>query len=323
MEDPRILPFQTPIQYFGKMGNSDLYIKREDRIFFSQGTKIRKLWGIYNSLVEKVGAENIRKIVLQGNLHSNAVLAGCLFFQWAKIPTKVFGYSRDINLKSPASILVRRFSESEIFETRVNWLKKRESIAGNLKPVMLLSSPEISLDDYVLFESTKEKGIFYLPEYLFCSESFSGLDLLWKETTYSEFDSIFLDLGTGLTWLSALKHYSILPPVYGLSLGLKLPKLRSWLEERIQNLSFSLKPSWKNIFDAREIDPKNSYKFGEMDRFWEELSKNYFKRSGIYFEPVYSAKSIRILELLIQKEILKGKILYIHQGGILQSFTGI
>ncbi|EMF43648.1 hypothetical protein LEP1GSC116_3207 [Leptospira interrogans serovar Icterohaemorrhagiae str. Verdun HP] len=53
-----------------------LSILRDDRLAFGMGTKFRKFLGIHS----KLQVQNVKKVVLQGELHSNALAAFCFCF---------------------------------------------------------------------------------------------------------------------------------------------------------------------------------------------------------------------------------------------------
>ncbi|TGM86579.1 1-aminocyclopropane-1-carboxylate deaminase [Leptospira licerasiae] len=294
MKDSVLRPRRTRVESVLKVHSSELFIKREDRIFFSQGTKIRKLQGIYNSLESKFRAGEIQKVILQGNLHSNAILAGSLFFRFVEVPTKILGYSRDPGLITPASIISKRFSELELYPTRKEWEK--------------------AVEDTTKFPLSNE---FLVPEYLFTSSALEGLSSLWEEIDTTQYDRIVLDVGSGLTWISAILWGKL--PVTGICLGIQKQKFLPWLGAHIS----SLRLPQMDFYSENLIDPKEKlegdFSYGKKGKFWLERSKEYQKRFGLYLEPIYAAKSIRIIEYMMNQRELEGRILYIYQGGILQS----
>lgn len=293
MKDSVLRFSRTGEDFVLKIHSSELFIKREDRIFFSQGTKIRKLLGIYKSLESKFRSGEIRKVILQGNLHSNAVLAGSLFFRFVEVPTKILGYSRDPKLISPASIISKRFSELELYPTRKEWERIVEDTTNSLPSSQIL-----------------------IPEYLFTPEALQGLASLWNEIDPTRYDRIVLDVGSGLTWISAILWGKL--PVTGICLGIQKEKFLPWMRS---NLS-SLRLSNVNLPLETLIDPKEKgkadFSYGKKGNIWLERSKEYQRRFGIYLEPIYAAKSIRIIESMMENRELEGRILYIYQGGILQ-----
>ncbi|MEI7011601.1 1-aminocyclopropane-1-carboxylate deaminase [Leptospira licerasiae] len=294
MKDSVLRPRRTRVESVLKVHSSELFIKREDRIFFSQGTKIRKLQGIYNSLESKFRAGEIQKVILQGNLHSNAILAGSLFFRFVEVPTKILGYSRNPGLITPASIISKRFSELELYPTRKEWEK--------------------AVEDTTKFPLSNE---FLVPEYLFTSSALEGLSSLWEEIDTTQYDRIVLDVGSGLTWISAILWGKL--PVTGICLGIQKQKFLPWLGAHISSLRLpQMDFSSENLIDPKE-KLEGDFSYGKKGKFWLERSKEYQKRFGLYLEPIYAAKSIRIIEYMMNQRELEGRILYIYQGGILQS----
>ncbi|PKA15116.1 1-aminocyclopropane-1-carboxylate deaminase [Leptospira haakeii] len=300
MKDSVLRVRRTGVDSVLKVNSSELFIKREDRIFFSQGTKIRKLQGIYKSLESKLRSGEIEKIILQGNLHSNAILAGSLFFRFVEVPTKILGYARDPELITPASIISKRFSELELYPTRREW--------GNIVEVTTKSRNSYENPNF---------GDIFLPEFLFCAEALDGLRSLWDEVDPTLYDRIILDVGSGLTWISALLWGKL--PVIGICLGLQKGKFISWIGAHLSSLRQNLiELPWENLIDPNEKLSEN-FSYGEKGNYWSEKSKEFEKRFGLYLEPIYASKSVSIIECMMKNGELKGRNLYIYQGGILQS----
>lgn len=293
MKDSVLRFSRTGVDSVLKIQSSELFIKREDRIFFSQGTKVRKLLGIYRSLESKFRTGEVRRVILQGNLHSNAILAGSLFFRFVEVPTKILGYSRDPELITPASIISKRFSELELYPTREEWRKIVEGTTKSLSPRDIL-----------------------IPEYLFTSYALEGLASLWEEIDPTQYDRIVLDVGSGLTWISAFLWGKL--PVTGICLGMPKGKFLPWMESNLSSLRLpNLDLPLESLIDPKQ-KLEGDFSYGKKGNFWQERSKEYQKRFGIYFEPIYSAKSISIIESMMEEKELEGRILYVYQGGILQ-----
>ncbi|TGM98659.1 1-aminocyclopropane-1-carboxylate deaminase [Leptospira dzoumogneensis] len=296
MKNSVLRPRRTGVDSVLKVHSSELFIKREDRIFFSQGTKIRKLLGIYKSLESKLRSGEIQKIILQGNLHSNAILAGSLFFRFVEVPTKILGYSRDPELITPASIISKRFSELELVLTRKEWEKSVEDTTKSLP-----------------------SNEFLIPEYLFTSFALEGLSSLWEEIDPTHYDRVVLDVGSGLTWISGNLWGKL--PITGICLGIQKEKFEPWIGSYLSSLRLPiLDLPYENLIDPKE-KLEADFSYGKKGNFWLEKSKEYQKRFGIYLEPIYAAKSVSIIESMMEKKELEGRILYIYQGGILQGGT--
>lgn len=298
------------------MGGSEIFVKREDRIFFSQGTKIRKLKGIYEFLKSISDSRSRFRAVLRGNLHSNAILSGVLFFHWMGIPVKVEAYSRNPKLESPASILARRFSEIFLFSGRREWEERTARI-----PDFDFSAESVRLFTRENSDTEISSGFrdIRLPEYLFCYPSFQGLSSLWDEIDPREYDWLVLDVGSGLTWLSALRWNRI--PVLGISLGLTFPRMKDWILRNAEKIGFpEADLRWSSLFDPRSQFEEKSFAF-RSGKKWKSVAEEFSTRTGIFIEPIYAAKSLFVLEELVKAGKLKGRILYVYQGGILQSLS--
>ncbi|EMP07835.1 hypothetical protein LEP1GSC124_3550 [Leptospira interrogans serovar Pyrogenes str. 200701872] len=98
-----------------------LSILRDDRLAFGMGTKFRKFLGIHS----KLQVQNVKKVVLQGELHSNALAAFCFLFYNFGYQIRSIAYTRDPKRVTANSIFVKWNShELEIVSSRDEWKKK-------------------------------------------------------------------------------------------------------------------------------------------------------------------------------------------------------
>ncbi|WP_210411172.1 1-aminocyclopropane-1-carboxylate deaminase [Leptospira kmetyi] len=261
-------------------------ILRDDRLAFGAGTKARKFFGIHRELETK----KIRSIVLQGELHSNALGAFSFLFRVFGYEVYTIAYARNLSKVTANSVLVKRNSHRlEIFSSRKEWENRIES-----------------------FSTTNEESVL-IPEYGMCSAATNGLDFLWKRIQISEYDRLVLDIGSGLVWLSANDSFGKRIPIYGVSVGLPKRKMIPWLEEKQKSLGFT-----NFVLDSEKIiESPFSSGFGSENPQVLEYSKSFYQKNGILLEPIYSANSVAAVQSRIDSGEWKGRTLYLHQGGLL------
>ncbi|RHX89684.1 1-aminocyclopropane-1-carboxylate deaminase [Leptospira stimsonii] len=286
--------FQNPLRFqlsspeihrVWRMRNAELFVARDDTLAMGMGTKLRKFFGIHSTL-EKSKTKNV---ILQGELHSNALSAFSFFFRNFGYQIETIAYVRNRERTTANSIFVKRNSHSlEVFHSRKEWKERMDRI-----PV-------------------KKEGKFLLPEYGFLSEASNSLDTLWEGISFSQFDFLVLDIGSGLTWLSANRYFQNSIPILGISVGLPKGKMISWLEEKKEFLGHTE----YEIAEERILEFRSSQGFGFKDIRILEYCKEFYAEYDIPIEPLYSGKSLFEIQRRCESGELKGKVLYLHQGGL-------
>lgn len=267
------------------MRNAELFVARDDALAMGMGTKFRKFFGIHSTL-EKYKTTNV---ILQGELHSNALAAFSFFFRNFGYRIETIACARNRERTTANSIFVKRNSHSlEIFNSRNEWKER----VGRI--------------------SKEKEGTFLLPEYGFLSESSNSLDTLWEGIPFSQFDFLVLDIGSGLTWLSANRFFQNSIPILGISVGLPKKKMISWLKEKKESLGHTE----YEIAEERILEFRSSQGFGFRDIRILEYCKKFYAEYGIPIEPLYSGKSLFEIQTRCESGELKGKVLYLHQGGL-------
>lgn len=276
---------QTPIDFFKEINGFQLYIKREDKTFSGFGTKIRKFDGLYKYLIEN----KIKKILIYGNPHSNYLATFIPLLSLNRFQIHCLFYTNDSNKVTPNSILSTRFAQ------------KYESVAKN--------ETQAYIDQFL----HKNPDYFLLPQFAFHPSALSGLDTLWTEIAESQirFDYIFLDIGSGLTSISYIKHrLNLKSKLIGVSIGLKLEKMKEDLSNRIQNIGLEEPIDWIEM-----LAPKISPSYGSVNLALKNYILSVYKEKNLFLEPIYSAKSIYTIENFVQENNILGTGLYVHQGG--------
>ena len=280
------MSFNTPIQFVKVINNSYFFIKRDDLLTsHSFGTKFRKFLGFYSYL----NLEKFSSILLSGNLHSNYLASFSYFLAMYDIPFVTFAYSKNLNLKSYNSKIIKRFSKLYQFSS---FKQMENSIKASIK------------DDNQNLE---------IPKYGIHFSSFKGLESLSHEILKYEqnFDKIFVDIGSGLTYLSLYQFFG--NKVVGICIGARRESLKKELEDNAKKLNI-------NLQNPNLITCKICPKFAKINQTLLNYIKNYYNDYNIALEPIYSAKTVYTIEDILLKEYKKQNILYVHQGGLSNFF---
>lgn len=315
------------IQIVSLETHTKLSILRDDRLALGMGTKFRKFFGIHSALQ----VQNVKKVVLQGELHSNALAAFCFLFHNFGYEVRSIAYTRDPKRVSANSIFVKWNSHKlEIFPSRGEWKKKIQILSEflpdlqytfsktdaatsqNARTDSILKHDRIPLNIQKIIEKDIIFGSILIPEYGMSLEAAEGLNSLWRQIQVSEYDRLVLDLGSGLTFLSAKKYFGNSIPIYGVNIGLPKKKMLNWLERKRNSLGFS-----KVEIEVEEIlEISNLGGFGSKNSIILKYCNSFYEKYKIPLEPIYSGRSLYTIESLIQSGLWKGRTLYLHQGGL-------
>ncbi|EMN45193.1 hypothetical protein [Leptospira weilii] len=292
------------VQTVFKIQESELSVLKDDRLAFGMGTKFRKFLGIHFALEKK----NIRNVILQGELHSNALAAFSFLFYNFGYKVHTICYARDQNKTSANSIFVRRNSHClKKYNSRSEWKKKVFEIESEIA------------EEFEIIKNTDENGVL-IPEYGFCRGALDGLDSLWGQIPIERYDRLVIDLGSGTTWLSANRFFQNRIPVIGVCIGLSKKKMLVWLNEKKTFLDLKT----IEIDENQIIDSKIRVGFGSRNIEILEYCKSFYEKYKIPIEPIYSGKTLYEIEALIRSGQWNGRTLYLHQGGLwnfLDSFS--
>lgn len=287
--EERLICKDSSIQKYFAINSFDLYIKREDRTIASFGTKLRKLSGLIGFLKKS----NIKTVIVYGNPHSNYMACFVYVLNQEGFGVISFFRTKDISLKTMNSNLCENFSSKIFYYSSWNDFQ------------MQFNEIKTSLNNYYL-----------VPEYAIHESSFQGLSSLWEEIdkSKSSFSHIFLDVGSGLTFLSALEFFSQKDvEIIGVAIGNK----KENLEIDLDNISKKLSKKSIDSYSFQLLKPCITPRFGKTSRTLNNFIKDIWKEKELPLEPIYSGKSLYTILEYIKEKSLTGRGLYIHQGGLL------
>ncbi|GBF49091.1 hypothetical protein LPTSP4_06010 [Leptospira ryugenii] len=275
----RELPIR--FQQIGPMPETpELILVRDDTLPLGFGTKLRKIQGI----LSKLG--NCKSICIVGSIHSNFLASFVTVFHCLGYKSKVFAFTKDATKRSANRCLVEYFANDlRLFSSR--------------KEALLAHKLEVGAEGW-------------LPEFGFMPEAVSGLQGLWEgiENSYPGRKTLFLEIGSGLSFLSAQDFFSQTQcEVQGLCIGESKSQFVELLLERTKVLGLGQDSiSLDNIHEQRKP-------YAKRDIREREKAKSLFKTTGILFDPLYAMPMLEFLTSLPNKEKYPKPWLYLHQGG--------
>lgn len=274
------------------------FIKRDDELSFSiSGSKIRK----YSSLIPHLRQQKIRQAILIGGAFSNNVLGLSQLLIENNIKPILF-------LRKAGSELIqgnRLFIEMLVDKNHIHWISRSEW-------------PEVEsiAHEYMRKSDTPS---FIIPEGAFIKESVPGAMTLASDISKNEvnreirFDHIFIDAGTGLQAIALiLGMYEVSHPAQ-----IHVVLLSGEPTDFVNKLdSFS-----NGLYQAGSLrnfqvySPTIAASFGSVNVEIFEYIRSFARLEGVFLDPIYSAKMFMTGKTVIQKNNLKGNILFIHSGG--------
>eukprot|EP01080_Neovahlkampfia_damariscottae_P003610 gene3610-6344_t len=280
-----------------KLKTINCFIKREDELLY--GSKIRK----YISLLPTLKNE---KVILVGSLNSNNILIGSQFLiQNNKKPILfVKGTEKDIIGNSLLTCLF-------IDKTTINFIERKEW--KNLNTIL---NDFLQKNCHEKFDIIKE-GASNI-ESIFGSMTLCD-DIIQNEIDNNiEFNSIFIDSGTGTTAISLILKFSKLQRK-----NLKVFVIQMNNELNFEEELFNIK---NEIFGNENLElipyevlyPNKLKSFGSTNKETFQYIKYFAQNEGVLLDPVYNAKLF-----LKSSEIIKnltGNSLIIHSGGNIFGF---
>jgi len=285
-----------PLDYQIRVFRDDLYP------FLGGGNKGRKIKFIEQAVIDN----NCNALVTTGGIQSNHCRAvAVLAAQNRWICTLVLHGSEEEFRQSTGNALIIRLSGANII------FSAPESIAFAMDKA-LDDFKQSGSEPYYIWGGghTMEGGLAYI-------EAVRELKEYAEDASWYP-DYIFHASGTGSTQagiLAGLDKYQVDAKVIGISVA----RTRSRAEEVVQQFYEELSDRYK--IDRRENDVivLDDYLCGGYERYDEgllKLSKDSIKNFGFTLDTTYSGKAFYGMKDYIQKNNIRGNVLFWHTGGI-------
>ncbi|TGL57436.1 hypothetical protein EHQ58_14225 [Leptospira ognonensis] len=267
---------------------NEIVVIRDDLLCFGLGTKIRKLQGLL--FIQKL----TNPILLWGSLHGNFLAAYSFLLPKFGFDTKIFAYARNLQFHSANRILIENNTGF------IHYFSSRTELL-------------VALENFKREKSHANWNI--LPEFGFDESALLGLNQLWSEleVRIPKKKTLFLEIGSGLTFLSALSYFS----------GTEVTVCATAVGESRESFLGQMPHLQKKIglSDAKYpkhfiLEPLSSKKFGRVNQEEATLVRKIYNEMGIFIEPIYGIKTWQyFLNSKALPENLPKPWVYLHQGG--------
>lgn len=285
-------------------------------------------------------------ILIQAALGSNFLTSFAIILSLNGFSVFVLAKTYD---KSPQSLnfyLLKKYSKELYFGSNKDLSHRKDQIIEKYPNIQIIPKYGFSTEGEFGYESLWKQiasyKMVYQNENLIDEKDTLSLNFE-SESTF--FDTIILDIGSGLSYLSACKYFHNLnTKILGVCLG---ESKTSWLRnlpKRMNELEWDDKlKNTAKISEDHLVNPVILPKFAETNEILLDFIQDVYRDSyhKLRLDPVYSAKTLftllyylndkSLLKYKIHKKIRKDdlkfreklhlsslrKILYIHQGGLL------
>lgn len=294
----------------------NLFIKREDLIPFSfGGNKVR----IASEYYADMDVQGCNCMIGYGNARSNLcrVFANLTFSQKEKKVCHIISPSEEDGSRIETA-------NSKIVKSCGVILHpcNKNSVADSVEAVI---------------EECKEKG--FKPYYMYGDKFGKGNEAVPVRAyvkVYSEiynqakrlgvkFDYIFLANGTGMTQAGLIAGRQIQSGTERI-IGISVARKREQELKILQNYIESYFKSENLLLKIEQIEVVDDYLCGGYGKYCDDIKstiKNLFFSEGIPLDSTYTGKAFYGMLNIIQKEKLKGNVLFIHTGGTPLFFDNI
>jgi len=313
----------TPIEYYGCMNGTEVYIKRDDRIPFSfGGNKVR----IAEEVFAEMEARGYGAIVTYGSTTSNLNRVIVHMAAEKKIPCTciVRKESSDGGHPSFNEIMVLD-SSAEIVYTEAE--EVRETVAA-----VLARLAAKGLKPYYIYGDETGKGGEEVLSRAY-RKAFEEVCLQEKELGVS-FDTIVLPVGTGATLGGLVRACDADHKILGISIARSAETAENKLQEFLVQTGMTEEEAAERITSSCRItDEYLSGGYGKYPKELAEFIRMNLRERGLALDPVYSGKAFFGLMKELEKDTGKdsgkdpekdtveesavnGKCLFIHTGGL-------
>jgi len=287
--------------------DAKVYIKREDELSSGvSGSKYRK----FASLIPFFLQNQFDEILLIGSAQSNNIVAGLQLLKENEIAFR---------------LMLLQSNESEL-KGNLLWMH----LLHDMKNTIWVPREEWDrvgeqAKDYQAQELAKGGRVFILPEGGAIAESLPGAITLASDIAHNEtelgltFDHIFIDSGSGTSAIGlvlGLEKLQKTPTVHiTLIAGTKLDFLGQY-----KRLSGEFITSDSEINIPTNMDfytPSLAASFGSVPQSVLQATIRIAQTEGIMMDPVYSVKHYQTAMETIERQALRGNILFIYNGGSL------
>ena len=310
------MDFQTPIQYLGKEGDADIYIKREDLIPFSfGGNKVRIAYELVSAALKR----GCGLVISYGSEGSNMNRAMAHM-------AKLYGLK--------CHVIIKKDGEESLKAEPLNERLVRESgaditycLGGNVREtVESVTDGAVSLGEKPYYIYGNSLGTGNRTALMMAYFKAYGEILKWERENGLSFDHLFVAVGTGCTVSGLLagimteaclnekghdtKPYS-LPKVHGISIARESGSVINKIYENLE--AFNPYIIREGMFDISDAYLKGGYGLAD-EGVYKEIRQALIDH-GTAMDPTYSGKAFYGMKSEIKKQGYKGNCLFIHTGG--------
>lgn len=296
----------TPIVKLRKgVGNTSIYMKRDDLIdFYFGGNKVR----LYEYIISDVIKQKAEKLITFGSVHSNHVRVTAAVAAY-------FGLVCDI-------ITIQ---DNNRVETLVDGNSLLMDFIGVKRYVCSSENAKEYIDNHLNIQEMQGVNYYFVPgggHTPIAAMAYSDIMneiLIQSESLNVNFDAVFLPTGTGTTQ-AGLVHgkdkFKFGGVIYGVTVARKPERCKKEVINMLNGLGKI--GSHDKLYEESGINilENGGIEYGEVNSRIINIMKDLAKSDGILLDPIYNAKSFyAMIKYLIENNNYTN-VLYLNTGGI-------
>ncbi|MBS4534375.1 pyridoxal-phosphate dependent enzyme [Clostridium sp. D2Q-14] len=296
----------TPIVKLKKeIGNTSIYMKRDDLIdFYFGGNKVR----LYEYIISDVIKQKAEKLITFGSIHSNHV----------RVTAAVAAY---FSLDCDIIIIQDHNNASHLVEGNSLLI----DFIGVNKYVCSSENAREYIDNHLNTQDTKGVNYYFVPgggHTPIATMAYSDIMneiLSQSEALNVNFDAIFLPTGTGTTQAGLLHgkdKFKFDGEIFGVTVARESKRCKKEIIDMINGLR---KIDSQNVLveeSSINILENSGIGYGEIDERIIKIMKDIAKSDGILLDPIYNAKSFYAMTKYLTENKTYTNVLYLNTGGV-------
>ena len=299
----------TAIEYYGRVNETEVYVKRDDTIPFSfGGNKVR----IAREIFAEIQTRGNRAVVTYGSASSNLNRVMAQMAAAEHLPCTCIIKKENSGSGHPSfNELMVLDSGAEIVYTTP------EEVHKTVKAVLDRLTAKGLEPYYVYGDSTGKGG----EEVLVRAYRKAGAEIVSQEKELGlHFDTIALPVGTGATFAGLAAAGGGRHQLLGISVANPAGKTGDRVRELLTAAGMTEEAA-AGLFAAQNgfCRITDSYLLGGYGKYTRELTefiRTNLRERGLALDPVYSGKAFAGLIQEIEKKNVSGTCLFLHTGGL-------
>lgn len=290
MDKYELIKYDTPIQKLEyKVGECNIYMKRDDLIGFGGGgNKVR----LYEYIASDIIKSTAKKIITFGSIHSNHIRVSAMVANHLEIGCD----------------LILLHEEGESFDS--SYMTPNLKMIKCCKRINIVHCRADEAHDFIEDYLAKQNDYYWVAGGGHTQHAIYGYVEVAQRILHKDvkFDAVFLPCGTGTTMAGMIYGMKAQIPVYGITVARSVERCKDVITDLLNLNGYVPNDMEVNVLPC-------SIHYGERTVEIDEIIGRLLCSDGICLDPIYNAKSFLGMTAYIRQHSELSNILYINTGG--------